>query len=381
MFTDYLAQITGGNGAANRVDSTLYAVTRDGFKYQVDLRGLDPNGFILYGNTVGFLNPDGVTPLYHDLVADINPLTAIQGGVMLSPPTGLLFVAPPAADLPSSIMPTPVVPTVNSITFQGTAGDVDGQPGSVFSTGGNIVFDGNIGGVAHVVIAPNPGGSVGCAGADFNSSLPANRSLVRVVAAGVQNLAWDGRDNSGAYMPASWTGNGGSGYCFSATLHAGEYHFPLLDAENSVLGGPTITLLNPPGGGCPFATCSTAFFDDRGYRTDERRHGRQRRLRPVRQQPTPAAGLQRRRLRHRIDRHPGLRRQLQHWLRQPEGPGPVDLLPEPGRGRAALRRPAVDERPRDHQDAHGQLRGRRPGHLHAHASRTWARRRSTAWSR
>ncbi len=267
VFTDYLAQITGGNGAGNQVQSTLWAVTSDGFEYRIDLRGLDPNGYILYGNTVGFLNPDGVTPLYHDLVADINPLSAIEGGVTLTPPTGLLFFSPPAADLPSSIVPTPVVPTVNSITFEGTAGVVNGKPGSVLGTGGNIVFDGNIGGVAHVVIAPNPGGIGGCAGANFDPTLPTNRSLVRVVAAGVQNLPWDGKDNSGAVMPASWTGNGGSGYCFGATLHAGEFHFPLLDAENSVLGGPTITLLNPPGGICPFASCSTAFFDDRGYKT------------------------------------------------------------------------------------------------------------------
>ena len=267
VFTDYLAQITGGNGATYQVESSLWAVTTDGFQYRIDLRGLDPNGFILYGNTVGFLDPDGATPLYHDLVADINPLTNIEGGAQLAPPTGKLFFAPPAGDLPASIVPTPVVPTVNSITFQGTAGVVSGVPGSVFSTGGNIVFDGNIGGIADIVIVPNPGGAGGCASATFDPTLPANRSLVRVVAGGVQNIAWDGKDNSGAFMPASWTGNGGDGYCFSATLHAGEFHFPLLDAENSVVGGPTITLLNPPGGSCPFASCSTAFFDDRGYKT------------------------------------------------------------------------------------------------------------------
>ena len=267
VYTDYLAQITGGNGAADRVESTVWAVTADGFQYRIDLRGLDPNGFILYGNTVGFLDPDGVTPLYHDLVADINPLTNIEGGAQLAPPTGLLFFSPPAGDLPASIVPTPVVPTVNSITFQGTAGVVSGLPGSVFSTGGNIVFDGNIGGIADIVIVPDPGPPGGCASATFDPTLPGNRSLVRVVSAGVQNIAWDGKDNSGAYMPVSWTGNGGDGYCFSATLHAGEFHFPLLDAENSVLGGPTITLLNPPGGSCPFASCSTAFFDDRGYKT------------------------------------------------------------------------------------------------------------------
>ena len=267
VFTDYLAQITGGNGATYQVESSLWAVTTDGFQYRIDLRGLDPNGFILYGNTVGFLDPDGATPLYHDLVADINPLTNIEGGAQLAPPTGKLFFAPPAGDLPASIVPTPVVPTVNAITFQGTAGVVSGVPGSVFSTGGNIVFDGNIGGIADIVIVPDPGGAGGCASATFDPALPANRSLVRVVAGGVQNIAWDGKDNSGAFMPASWTGNGGDGYCFSATLHAGEFHFPLLDAENSVVGGPTITLLNPPGGSCPFASCSTAFFDDRGYKT------------------------------------------------------------------------------------------------------------------
>ena len=177
VYTDYLAQITGGNGAANRVQSTVWAVTNDGFQYRIDLRGLDPNGFILYGNTVGFLDPDGVTPLYHDLVADINPLSAIQGGVLLSPPTGLLFFAPPAADLPSSIVPTPVEPTVNSITFQGTAGLVSGVPGSVVGTGGNVVFDGNIGGVAHVVIAPNPGAG-GCAARGLRS-VPAHEPIAR----------------------------------------------------------------------------------------------------------------------------------------------------------------------------------------------------------
>ena len=270
VFTDYLAQLTGGNGPADRVQSTLYAVTRDGFQYQIDLRGLDPNGFIIYGNTVGFLNPDGTTPLYHDLYDGANnQLTAPQGGVTLSPPTGLLFFAPPAADLPSSIVPTPIVPSVNSITFQGTAGTVDGSGGSVYTTGGTIVFDGNVGGIAEVVVTPNvaPGGAAGCANANYNPDLSTNRVVRSDIPAGVQNLHWDGKDNTGAYMPTSWSGNGGIGYCFNATLHAGEYHFPLLDAENSMSGGPTLTLLNAPGGTCPLATCRTAFFDDRGYRT------------------------------------------------------------------------------------------------------------------
>jgi uncharacterized repeat protein (TIGR01451 family) len=268
VYTDYLTQQSGSNGPSYRVFSTIYAVTSDGFKYQVDMRGLDPNAYILYGNTVGFLNPDGVTPLYHDLYDGANDtLTAPKGGVTVSPPTGVLFFNLPDTSLPASIVPTPLLPSVSSITFQGTAGANlygDSVPSSFISTGGNFVYSGNVGGVAQVVIAPNPGS---CASANYDSTLTTNRVLRAALASGVQNLPWDGKDNSGANMPLSYPGNSGLGYCFKATLHAGEYHFPLLDAENSMLGGPTITLLNPPGGTCPLATCRTAFFDDRGYKT------------------------------------------------------------------------------------------------------------------
>jgi uncharacterized repeat protein (TIGR01451 family) len=52
-------------------------------------------------------------------------------------------------------------------------------------------------------------------------------------------------------------------------VHAGEYHFPFIDDENDPQGGPTITMLNPPGGVCPPFTgrCSGGFYDDRGYTT------------------------------------------------------------------------------------------------------------------
>ena len=230
----------------------------------------------------------GVTPLYHDLVADINPLSNIEGGVASSLRRRACSSSPrlPGTCRRRSCRHPSCRPSTRSPS-RARPGVVSGVPGSVFSTGGNIVFDGNIGGVAHVVIVPNPGGSRRLRKRRPSiPPCPTNRSLVRVVSAGVQNLAWDGKDNSGAFMPASWTGNGGDGYCFSATLHAGEFHFPLLDAENSVLGGPTITLLNPPGGGCPFASCSTAFFDDRGYLTTQRRDRRNGWVGPGRQRPT-----------------------------------------------------------------------------------------------
>ena len=62
-FTHYLAQIASGNGTYYELRSTFYAATMDGYIYQVDLNNLDPNGNIFYGNRVGFLDPDGKTPL------------------------------------------------------------------------------------------------------------------------------------------------------------------------------------------------------------------------------------------------------------------------------------------------------------------------------
>ena len=99
-------------------------------------------------------------------------------------------------------------------------------------------------------------------GVNFDPGAAGNRVLRGVVTSGAETVTWDGKDNSGADFPV------GANYAVRASLHAGEYHFPLIDAENSTLGGPTFTLLNPPGGVCSGGSgCTTAFFDDRGYRT------------------------------------------------------------------------------------------------------------------
>jgi uncharacterized repeat protein (TIGR01451 family) len=99
-------------------------------------------------------------------------------------------------------------------------------------------------------------------GINFDPTLPTNRSLRGVRPAGVQTVVWDGRDNAGAFFP---TGT----FQVHARFHGGEYHFPMIDVENDTTGGPTITLLNPPGGICPALTggCRSGFYDDRAYRT------------------------------------------------------------------------------------------------------------------
>ena len=155
----------------------------------------------------------------------------------------------PASNIPTSLIPIPQAPTISNINFIGTADDNI----SNYSTGGEFHYTGNVGGIAEVIVSRD--------GIDFDATNPNNRVLRSEKNSGDQYLTWDGLANNGVPFPS------GGPYDYKVSLHAGEYHFPMLDVENSQLGGPTFTLLNPPGGTCPLTSCTTAFYDDRGYQT------------------------------------------------------------------------------------------------------------------
>lgn len=248
VFVDYLAQITGGNGTSRRINSTLYSVTGDGFIYKVDMRGLDPNGYIFYGNRVGFLDPDGKTPLYHDMWFNDSNLAMPKGETRIAPASAKMFFKYPAADLPASILPTPVQPNISNISFTGSATGTN----AYYSVGGEFTYSGNIGGINEIIISYN--------GVNFDPTNSQNRVLYAQSYVGVNSVTWDGKSNAGTPFPVA------NGYKYKMIFHAGEYHFPMLDVENSILGGPTITLMNPIGGTCPLASCRHAFYDDRGYK-------------------------------------------------------------------------------------------------------------------
>ncbi|HZQ49380.1 MAG TPA: hypothetical protein VFB69_03640 [Candidatus Dormibacteraeota bacterium] len=254
VFTYYLALFTAGNGLP--VFPTVYPVTLDGYRYRVDLRGMDPNGWVSYANQLGFLDSDGTTPLYHDAVAantgSPGQLTSIQGGVTFALPSFPIFFEPPSAAATAAlgIPATPTAPTISALSFIGNLGGNT----SLVNTGGTFSFTTNVPGVYDIVISRD--------GVNFDPTLPANRSLRGARGAGLQTVSWDGNDNSGAAFPVG-------SYSVRASLHGGEYHFPMIDVENDTQGGPTITMQNPPGGTCPAITggCSGAFYDDRAYVT------------------------------------------------------------------------------------------------------------------
>jgi hypothetical protein len=256
LFGDYLSMITGS--VSRPMDSTLTVLTTDSYIYQVDLRGLDPYGFIVYSNDRGFLNTDG-TPLLQDVLADPtiptqqqNQLNALVGGVSAAAPTHHVFFNEPSAEARLALngLVDPVAPSIDSFVFNGVLFDNN----TLVGAGGTFDLAVNVRGIYQLVISQD--------GVDFDPNLPTNRALIGVGSAGPQQIAWDGLDNAGTPFPV------GLDYPARILLRAGEVHFPLLDVESSQQGGPTYVLTNPPAGCPPLAGgCFTGFYDDRGYTT------------------------------------------------------------------------------------------------------------------
>ncbi|MBD2492991.1 lamin tail domain-containing protein [Nostoc sp. FACHB-280] len=258
LFSYYFAFFTGDNG--RYLNFPVYPVTTDGYQYEIKLRGTDPNGFILYGNQVGFYDSDGKTPLYHNVLAKDNTLSPLEGGTTLSRPQYATFLNPldtqalssidryrPDGTLDGTGIPlTPTVPSVSNLNFLGTA---SGNTSSL-GTGGTFTFNTNIAGNYEIVISRD--------GSNFDPTNSQNRVLRGVMnVSGLQSVSWNGKDNSGDNFPV------GTNYPVRVKVHSGEYHFPLLDAENNFSGGPTITMLNSTN---PLGN-TTVFYDDRGYTT------------------------------------------------------------------------------------------------------------------
>lgn len=257
LFTMLITMNMGDNG--KKLNSTLYPVTVDGYRYRVTMRGLDPFGFRIFGNQIGNLDSDGKTPLYRDVLGTDGSISSPEGGTSTAPPQFPIFFNPPADDALSAVtvydregrnvgngIPlAPIPPEVTNPNFQGTS---SGNTSTV-NTGGTFTFNTNVPANYQIIISRD--------GVDYDPTNPQNRVLRgSIPIPGQQTVTWNGNDNSAQPFPV---GN----YPYRAQIQSGEYHFPISDAENNVSGGPTIELLNSTN---PLGNF-IAFYDDRMYTT------------------------------------------------------------------------------------------------------------------
>lgn len=255
VFTYAWNGFTGGN--SRPVYSTHYYVTADGYRYSQQLRGLDPNGFALYANSLGFL--DNGQPLYKDLRGAEALVTSLPIGVTTQIAQFPLFfsdIAPTTAHaaevdrvLEALGIPTaPATPTVANVSF---TGPVSGNR-STTGAGGTFRFS-TTDTVTYMIVVSRDG-------IDFSPQNTGNVVLTGIATTGTHVIEWNGRDTSGAVFPS----NPDDGYKFRVFGRAGEVHFPIIDAENNDGGGPTVTRLNGPAP----SNDTTVYFDDRGYITN-----------------------------------------------------------------------------------------------------------------
>ena len=257
----------GFTGVNNRpVYSRHDYVTLDGYRYSQALAGLDPNGFALYANRLGFL--DNGQPLYKGVRGSDSFVTNLAPGLSAQRPEFPIFFssvapsAPHAAEVDKVLSAlriplTPQSPSLSATTFTGR------PPSGVLRTvpGAGGTFRLSIAGASTFQIV------VSRDGVDFSPANTANAVITGIAATGTQDVPWDGNDAAGNPFPASATP-----YAYRAFARGGEIHLPMIDTENNgdgtstatatFGGGPTITKLNGPQAGN-----NTVYFDDRGYVT------------------------------------------------------------------------------------------------------------------
>ncbi|OKH52547.1 hypothetical protein NIES2101_14010 [Calothrix sp. HK-06] len=246
VFTTYIAMNMGANAGGAFSDlalnSKLYIQTKDGFRYETDMNGVDPYGFIFFGNSRGFIDKTNNSTLYHSAKAADNTLTFL-GNIKVQNPdvpdtatdiTHLIFFNRPdgltldALGIPRAPI-APAKPT--NFKFTGKTGTSGNQ--TPVSAGGYFSFDSSTSGAYQIIIDTNTDGK-------YDPST--DRVLQNPVYIGNNVVTWDGKDAQGVdLLPRA----ANAPYNTQVTIRGGEYHFPMLDAENNPLGF-RITMENPP---------------------------------------------------------------------------------------------------------------------------------------
>ncbi|MBD6617201.1 DUF11 domain-containing protein [Komarekiella sp. 'clone 1'] len=246
VFTNFIAMSMGANAGLGApsdlgLNSKLYIQTKDGYRYETDMNGVDPFGFVFFANSRGYIDSNGST-LYRSASSSSNALSFF-GGVQVQNPnaadtttnvTHLVFFERNntttliALGIPTT-PPVPAKPT----NFQFTGGTGGSGNQTSVGVGGYFSFDSTTSGSYQIIIDTNNDGI-------YDPS--SDRVLQNPLSSGFNVVQWDGKDANGTNLQPLANN---SPYKAQITTRAGEYHFPMLDAENNPLGFK-ITMENPP---------------------------------------------------------------------------------------------------------------------------------------
>ncbi len=258
VFTYAFSNNTGGNGSGRRIYSSLFYVTDDGYRYKQSLQGIDPNAGTFFANPLGFR--DQGQPLYKDIRGTNQPVSnGLPAGVTADNAQYPIFFS----DITPGVLPG-VTQTLGGVGVPGTLGiTLSPKPPQVNSfsfsyppSSSSTSFVGQ-GGTFNFTVTDTISIQIVISrdGLDFDPANPVNRVLTGTSGTGPYSVVWDGRDNAGNNFPV------GSNYQFRITGRNGEAHFPFVDVEGNLYGGPTVTKLNGN------VQDSIVYYDDRGYVT------------------------------------------------------------------------------------------------------------------
>lgn len=245
VFTNMLYLNAGGNAFSYGGVSTgslyakMYAVTSDGYQYQIDLNGLDPSELSLYASRRGLLSlhGDDSSSLMHSVRSDSNTFSDLSthninfNQSLYNPDIDAnfnLFFEKPSDDVLNALgigQPQKLTSSdISDFAFTG-ANDATANEGYA-GQGGTFSFTLNDTTATSYQIE-----------LDFSSINGGKVILSNALVSGINSIYWNGRDANGNIVPA------GPYNTVSLMLKNGECHFPLLDAEQNP-NGIKITRLN-----------------------------------------------------------------------------------------------------------------------------------------
>ncbi len=244
VFAPYLPTFVGTNNRS--VSPRIYVQTKDGYRYRTSINNIDPNGFIIMANSRGYIDQTNNSTLYHSITSPNNLLSPFHGNVIVQSPTvpdtatnitHLLFLNPPDPDTLTALgIPLSAVPPPIPSAFQFT-GNISGNQSTV-GAGGTFTFNSTAPGSYQLIIDTNN---------DNVFDVATDRVLQNPAVAGSNSVVWDGKDALGNNLPPL---PHNAPYTALVRIRTGEYHIPILDAENLPNAGPgtgiTIELENAP---------------------------------------------------------------------------------------------------------------------------------------